>query len=105
MTSYLTGVIAVPANVIAHIIHTAFDCISIVPNYEYIVVFVVFVDKTYEDYHTAPSRLGIGVHVMLGAIIPVGMYELYAPGTPFACPAFFIDSPVIPPGTTEQEER
>ena len=42
---------------------------------------------------------------MLGAIIPAVAYELYAPGTPFGRPAVLIDSPVIPPGTTGQEER
>ena len=50
-TSYYTCTVAAPANinVIAHIIYTAFNCISTATNHKYI---VAFVDKTRKNYHT-----------------------------------------------------
>ena len=63
-----------------------------------------FVDKICENYRAVPSRLGGGAHGMLRTIVHTVMYELQAPGTSFVRPAFLIDNPVIPPGTTKQEE-
>ena len=42
---------------------------------------------------------------MLKTIVLAVVYELQAPGTPFAPPAVLIDNPIIPPGTTTQDKR
>ena len=78
---YLTGIITTPSNIIAHIIHTAFDRISIAPNYKYI---LGSVDKMPKNNRAVPPCLGGVAHGMLGAIIPAGMYE-FMQTVPHSC--------------------
>ena len=101
MTSYTTNIVTAPANIIVHIIHTAFERIATAPYYKYI---VDFVDKTCKNYRAVPSRLGSSAHGMHGAIFSAVMYEIQAPVSPDAHPVVLIDSPTIAPDTTEQDK-
>ena len=98
---YTTGVVTALNNFVAYIIHTALKHISTAPNYEYI---VRIVEKTCKNYHAMLPRLGGSATGMLRARIPLVMYEVYVPSTPFVYPVVLVDNPVIPPGTTKQRE-
>ena len=101
MNTYMTGIVNIPANVVAYIVHTVFEHIYTVPNYK---LSVGIVDNTCKKYCARPSPLGSSANDMLGAIIPLDMYELYAPVTPFMCPGVLIHNLVIPTGTTGQQD-
>ena len=62
-------------------------------------------DKKRKNYRETPSCLDGGADGMPMAIIPAGIYELYAPSTHFLCPEVLIGSSVILSGTTEQQEH
>ena len=75
MTSYLTSVVTASANIIAQTIHMASNHISTAPNYKYI---MGLVNKRCRNYRTVLLRLGCGRYGILRAIIPTGVYALYA---------------------------